>query len=96
MVVRCYCYSSGQYFRYPSPSHLIMTQKCSVCFQACTKSCSCKKVFYCSQDCQKADRKQHKAFCPKVEERQISVEKGRGLVATREIKAGEGQTGLSD
>merc|ERR1719460_2789998 len=70
------------------------TQKCSVCCKACSMSCSCKARFYCGQDCQLSDWKQHKPFCPKVEERQISEVKGRGLVATREIKAG--QTVLED
>ena len=65
-------------------------KECAVCSKPSSKFCkSCKARFYCSQECQIADWKEHKKFCPKVEEKQISVVKGRGLVATRNINAGE-------
>ena len=65
-----------------------MASSCSVCSLACRLTCCCRKRFYCSKVCQEADWEQHKANCPKVEEKEISEEKGRGLVATRNIKKG--------
>ena len=54
------------------------------------KSCVCKKVSYCSKDCQTKDWKSHKPACPPYVIRE-SPGKGRGLFATRKIK--EGHTG---
>ena len=65
-----------------------MVSCCSVCSAASRLTCCCRKRFYCSKVCQEADWGQHKANCPKVEEKQISEKKGRGLVATRNIKKG--------
>ena len=66
----------------------MMTKPCSVCGTACSLTCSCRQRSYCSQACLKADWRTHKTNCPKVEERHISQAKGRGLVATRNIKKG--------
>ena len=66
-----------------------MAKSCSVCSAPCTHSCTCRNKNYCSESCQMADWDQHKLSCPKVEEREVSKEKGRGLFATRDIKSGE-------
>jgi hypothetical protein len=52
------------------------------------KSCVCKKVSYCSKECQAKDWKVHKPSCPPFVIRE-SPGKGRGLFATRRIKAGD-------
>ena len=52
------------------------------------KRCVCRKVFYCNEKCQAQDWKSHKPFCPPYSVREVPG-KGRGLVATRKIKAGE-------
>ena len=72
-----------------------MTKPCSVCGTACSLTCSCRQRSYCSQACLKADWRTHKTNCPKVEERHISQAKGRGLVATRNIKKGLLETNMS-
>ena len=51
-------------------------------------SCICRKASYCSKDCQVKDRKNHKKFCLSYAIRE-SPGKGRGLFATRSIKAGD-------
>ena len=56
--------------------------------KAQVKSCVCKKVFYCSKQCQAKDWKAHKPSCSPFTTRE-SPGKGRGLFATRRIKAGE-------
>ena len=52
------------------------------------RSCVCKKVSYCSKECQAKDWKTHKPSCPPFIIRE-SPGKGRGLFATRKIKEGE-------
>ena len=52
------------------------------------KSCVCKKVSYCSKECQARDWKNHKPSCPPFTIREVSG-KGRGLFATRKIKEGQ-------
>ena len=52
------------------------------------KSCVCKKVSYCGQDCQKADWKNHKPSCPVFIIREAPG-KGFGVFATRKIKIGK-------
>ena len=52
------------------------------------KSCVCKKVSYCSKECQAKDWKSHKPSCPPFTIRE-SPGKGRGLFATRRIKEGQ-------
>ena len=52
------------------------------------KSCVCKKVSYCSKECQTKDWKTHKPSCPPFIIRE-SPGKGRGLFATRKIKEGQ-------
>ena len=51
------------------------------------KRCVCRKVFYCNEKCQANDWKSHKPFCPSYSVRDVPG-KGRGLFATRKIKAG--------
>ena len=52
------------------------------------KSCVCRKVSYCSRECQTQDWKSHKPSCPLYVIRE-SPGKGRGLFATRRIKEGQ-------
>ena len=52
------------------------------------KSCACKKVSYCSKECQAKDWKVHKPSCPPYIIKE-SPGKGRGLFATRKIKEGQ-------
>ena len=52
------------------------------------KSCVCRKVSYCSKDCQAKDWKAHKPSCPPFVIKE-SPGKGRGLFATRKIKEGQ-------
>lgn len=43
--------------------------KCEVCRQKTKRKCSaCKAVWYCSQECLKADRSHHKGTCNKIKE----------------------------
>jgi len=66
-----------------------MTKECSVCSAPTSNTCSsCKITPYCSLQCIKTDWVEHKATCPKVEERVINEEKGRGLFTTRDVKKG--------
>ena len=51
------------------------------------KNCVCKKISYCSKDCQAKDWKAHKPSCPPFVMRE-SPGRGRGLFATRRIKEG--------
>ena len=52
------------------------------------KNCVCKKVSYCSKECQAKDWKSHKPSCPPFLIREAPG-KGKGLFATRKIKEGE-------
>ena len=52
------------------------------------KSCVCKKVSYCSKECQVKDWKVHKPSCPPYIIKETPG-KGRGLFATRRIKEGQ-------
>ena len=62
---------------------------CSYCQVQCEgKSCICGRVVYCHQSCQKKDWSRHSSNCPPYKVSHI-LGKGRGLVATRRIKAGE-------
>ena len=60
---------------------------CKVDSEEQLKSCVCKKVSYCSKDCQVKDWKTHRPSCPPYVIRE-SPGKGRGLFATRKIKEG--------
>merc|ERR1719219_2655141 len=61
---------------------------CQVDSKEQLKSCVCRKVSYCSKDCQAKDWKAHKPSCPPFVIRE-SPGKGRGLFATRKIKEGQ-------
>ena len=64
---------------------------CDFCKVDCTdqlKSCVCKKVSYCSKECQAKDWKTHKPSCPPFIIKE-SPGKGKGLFATRRIKEGQ-------
>ena len=61
---------------------------CKVVSKYPLRSCVCRKVSYCSKECQAKDWKVHKPSCPPFVLRE-SPGKGRGLFATRRIKAGE-------
>ena len=61
---------------------------CKITPKESLKSCVCGKVSYCSKDCQVKDWKAHKQSCPPYVIRE-SPGKGRGLFATRKIKAGQ-------
>ena len=52
------------------------------------KSCVCKKVSYCSKVCQARDWKNHRPSCPPFTIKEIPG-KGRGMFATRKMKAGQ-------
>ena len=52
------------------------------------KSCVCRKVSYCSKECQTEDWKAHRSSCPIYVIRE-SPGKGRGFFATRKIKKGQ-------
>ena len=52
------------------------------------KSCVCKKVSYCSKECQVKDWKNHKPSCPPYVIREAPG-KGKGMFATRKIKEGQ-------
>lgn len=63
---------------------------CSFCKESNDqlKSCVCKKVSYCSKECQANGWKTHKPECPPFILRE-SPGKGKGLFATRKIKEGQ-------
>ena len=61
---------------------------CKVVPEAQLKNCVCKKVSYCSKECQAKDWKAHKSSCPPFVVRE-SPGKGRGLFATKTIKPGQ-------
>ena len=64
---------------------------CDFCKVDCEdqlKSCVCKKVSYCSKECQAKDWKTHKSSCPPFTIKE-SPGKGKGLFATRRIKEGQ-------
>ena len=52
------------------------------------KSCVCGKVSYCNKECQAKDWKNHRPSCPPFTIREVPG-KGRGMVATRRIQAGQ-------
>ena len=66
-----------------------LSQVCSSCFSPCSRSCVCMRVFYCSDQCQKADWTKHKEECPRVSIQTIDNVKGRGMVAIRAINPGQ-------
>jgi len=65
--------------------------KCNTCecpLPASGSICPCGKVSYCSTECQKQNWKIHKPACPPY--KVIKIEgKGKGLVATRKVAAGD-------
>ena len=64
---------------------------CDFCHSKSTSglaSCVCGQVSYCNKHCQSQDWKSHKPSCPPFRVREVAG-KGRGLFATRKIKAGE-------
>ena len=66
-------------------------ESCNFCKKDCKdqlKSCVCRKVSYCSKECQAKDWKVHKPSCPPFIIRE-SPGMGRGLFATRKIKEGQ-------
>jgi len=68
-----------------------MSEKnCKVCSARNSSACGgCVKVYYCGKQCQRKDRKQHENECFPAEIVLISSVKGRGLVATKDIKQGQ-------
>jgi len=65
--------------------------KCNTCqcpLPASGSVCPCGKVSYCSTDCQKQNWKEHKPACPPYKVAKLEG-KGRGLVATRKVAAGD-------
>ena len=52
------------------------------------KVCQCHAITYCGQECQVEDRPRHRDNCVPVMVTEVG-EKGRGLVAARDIKMGE-------
>ena len=53
------------------------------------KCTSCRKVSYCSKDCQTKDWKSHKPVCPPYRVGEVAgMRMGRGVFATRKIKPG--------
>ena len=63
--------------------------RCVVCSASCSRSCPCQQTHYCSLTCQRLGWARHKEACVKVQVQIISKEKGRGLVANRNIKTGQ-------
>jgi len=65
--------------------------KCNTCecpLPASGSICPCGKVSYCSTECQKQNWKVHKPACPPY--KVIKIEgKGKGLVTTRKVAAGD-------
>jgi len=65
--------------------------KCNTCecpLPASGSICPCGKVSYCSTECQKQNWKIHKPVCPPY--KVIKIEgKGKGLVTTRKVAAGD-------
>jgi len=60
-----------------------------MCKAASTKKCAgCAQVYYCGVRCQKAAWKMHRQECAPVKV-ELVEEKGRGLIATRDIKQGQ-------
>ena len=66
-----------------------VSKVCSRCCSPCSRSCVCTKVFYCSDQCQKADWANHKADCPLISIQTIDNDKGQGMVASRAINPGQ-------
>ena len=63
-----------------------MNYNCYVCGKSCSYACSCSKVFYCSETCQKYDWKDHKFQCPISSVQFIDEVKGEGVVANRGVQ----------
>ena len=62
---------------------------CAKCGKDGNKKCSkCFSVSYCSRQCQVSDWPRHKGLCMPVMVRDLG-DKGRGLVASRDFKAGD-------
>ena len=74
------------------PESLTDRTTCRKCHHTGTKKLSkcagCHSVTYCSQDCQKEDWARHSDNCVPVMTTEYEG-KGRGLVASRDIKMGE-------
>lgn len=67
-----------------------MPYRCVTCYEPTRKRCPCKTVFYCSTDCQRADRARHKTTCVKdVQEEPYDVERRRGRSAVSVVFAPE-------
>ena len=48
-------------------------EECEKCVKSAPKKCSsCKKVYYCSQECQKQDWKFHKISCQKKNDKETN------------------------
>ena len=62
---------------------------CSLCQRTDLSSlnCTCGKVAYCGQECQRLDWDRHKTDCPLLVVRPVEG-KGMGLFTTRKVKAG--------
>jgi len=45
----------------------------------CTRKCACKLVFYCGEECQKADRPRHKTDCRKALAKVEDAKKKHGM-----------------
>jgi len=63
--------------------------QCKVCGCSPAKLCSgCGQAYYCGVQCQKIERNLHKVQCFPVRVEQVEG-RGRGIVATRDIKQGQ-------
>ena len=79
-------YRTEKELRSPAPVTMF---RCVVCSASCSRSCPCQQTHYCSHTCQRLGWPRHKEACVKVQVQIISKEKGRGLVANRNIKTGQ-------
>ena len=62
---------------------------CESCGSQTAQKCgNCKKVWYCSRNCQKEDWKGHKNYCGPFEVRECPG-KGLGLFTTRDLAIGD-------
>lgn len=63
--------------------------KCKVCFKAAKLRCSnCKLEYYCDKEHQKSDWQRHKSICQAWQVQTFS-NRGRCLIATRDLKPGD-------